>query len=101
MGNVFLEAQAAGCAVIGTRVGGVPEIVLHGKTGILIPSDDPEAATTTLALLLKDQELRGKLSSAAVEHARQYDWSGIAEKYAGIYEALVLPSCALGRERRQ
>ncbi len=100
MGNVFLEAQAAGSAVIGTRVGGVPEIVLHGKTGILVPPDDPEAAMTTLALLLKDQELRGKLSSAAVEHARQYDWLGIAEKYAGIYEALVLLSCALGREKR-
>ncbi len=85
MGNVFLEAQAAGCAVIGTRVGGVPEIVLHGKTGILVPPDDSLAAATTLTLLLKDRELREKLSSAAVAHAEQYDWSGIAEKYAAVY----------------
>ena len=88
MGNVFLEAQAAGCAVIGTRVGGVPEIVLHGKTGILVPPDDLVAAATTLALLLKDQELRRQISSAAVDHAEQYDWGGIAEKYAAVYEEL-------------
>lgn len=89
MGNVFLEAQAAGCAVIGTRVGGVPEIVLHGKTGILIAPEDPKAAATTLTLLLKDAELRQKLSSAAVAHAEQYDWSGIAEKYAAMYAEIL------------
>lgn len=85
MGNVFLEAQAAGCAVVGTRVEGVPEIVLHGKTGILVPPDAALAAESVLETLLKDQELREKLASVAVEHSRGYDWSGIAERYGAIY----------------
>lgn len=89
MGNVFLEAQAAGCAVLGTRVGGVPDVVLHGKTGILLAPEDPQVAATTLALLLKDAELRQKLSSAAVAHAEKYDWSGIAEQYAAMYAKIL------------
>lgn len=95
MGNVFLEAQAAGCAVIGARVGGVPDIVLHGKTGILVSPDDPVVAANVLMMLLTDLARRAQMASAAVAHAAQYDWSGIAEKYEKVYQAL-MPS-ALGR----
>ena len=44
LGNVFLEAQAAGCAVVATSVGGIPDIVENGRTGILVPSNDPACA---------------------------------------------------------
>lgn len=91
LGNVFLEAQAAGCAVIGALVGGVPDIVRDGATGILVPSDDSVAATGALVALLDDPVRRAQLASAAVAHAAQYDWSGIAEKYARVYKACLFP----------
>jgi glycosyltransferase involved in cell wall biosynthesis len=52
------EAREAGCAVIGTRVGGVPELLEDGKAGLLVPPSDVEALATVLRRLLRDpQEL--------------------------------------------
>jgi glycosyltransferase involved in cell wall biosynthesis len=87
LGNVFLEAQAAGCAVVATKVGGIPDIVADGQTGLLIPPDDPKAAATSLQRLLEDPALRERLAAAGHQHAIQYDWSLIAERYAQVYES--------------
>lgn len=87
-GNVFLEAQAAGCAVLATNVGGIPDIVKDGETGLLVPPDDPVAAAAALERLLGDAELRRALGEAGRAHAPKYDWNGIADHYAAIYEEL-------------
>lgn len=89
LGNVFLEAQAAGCAVVATRVGGIPDIVIDGQTGLLVPPDDPDAAAQMLQCVLNDQERRTRLATAASAHAKQYDWSAIAAQYAAAYVALL------------
>ena len=89
LGNVFLEAQAAGCAVVATRVGGIPEIVEDGVTGILVPPDDATAARSALGRLLKDAGFRRLLADRARAGARAYDWAVIAERYAEVYEALI------------
>lgn len=88
LGNVFLEAQAAGCAVLATKVGGIPEIVKDGETGLLVKPDSVKAAAQTLAQLLDDAQLRAHLAKAAMQHARIYDWKSIAEKYANLYEQM-------------
>lgn len=85
LGNVFLEAQAAGCAVLGTEVGGIPEIVRDGVTGILTEPDNPGLAADVLSMLLQDEKFRTQLADAAVEHAKLFDWNGIAERYAALY----------------
>jgi glycosyltransferase involved in cell wall biosynthesis len=89
LGNVFLEAQAAGCAVVATNVGGIPDIVKDGETGMLVAPDKPEEAAEALSRLLSDEAMRHRLSNAAVEHAKAYDWQGIAEQYRGIYSGLL------------
>lgn len=81
MGNVFLESQAAGCAVIATNVGGIPEIVKDGETGLLVPADDQDAAAGELRRLLTDTSLRARLSNAARKLAENYGWNGIAKRY--------------------
>lgn len=86
-GNVFLEAQAAGCAVIATNVGGIPETVIDGKTGLLVPVDNAVAAEAAMLTLLKDLAARQMLGKAGIENARKYDWDGIAERYAHLYDA--------------
>lgn len=87
LGNVFLEAQAAGCAVLATNVGGIPEIVLDGVTGILVPPDDVEAAAFILKQFLEDVPLRTRLATEARRHAEAYGWDNIAKRYAALLSA--------------
>ncbi len=88
LGNVFLEAQAAGCAVLATEIGGIPEVVKDGVTGILTEPDNPELAADVIAELLRNEQLRRTLTTAAVEHAKSFDWDAIAERYGQIYDGL-------------
>lgn len=85
LGNVFLEAQAAGCAVVASNVGGIPDIVKDGETGLLIPPDDIEAATKALERLLSDKDLCQKLAANGQKNANGYDWLRIAKMYAEVY----------------
>jgi glycosyltransferase involved in cell wall biosynthesis len=61
LGLVVLEAIACGVPVIATEVGGIPEIVEHGRTGLLVEPNDPEALARTIALLVSDLSLRQRL----------------------------------------
>ncbi len=87
-GNVFLEAQAAGCAVLATNVGGIPDIVTDGVSGLLVPPDDADKAAAALEMLVNQPEMRARLSDVGRQHKEDYDWSVIALEYASQYEAL-------------
>lgn len=66
-GIAVLEAMAMARAVVATAVGGVPEIVRHGETGLLVPSEDPEALASAVITLLTDPEQREKFGRAGRE----------------------------------
>jgi glycosyltransferase involved in cell wall biosynthesis len=89
MGNVFVEAQAAGCAVVASRAGGIPEVVLDEQTGILVPIDDAAAAASAIQMLLADDGLRHRIQEAGMRHAEAYDWDDIAAEYAQEYERII------------
>ncbi len=89
LGNVFLEAQAAGCAVVASNVGGIPEIVKDQVTGILVPPEDPDMAAQAIHQLLTNVPLRTSLTAAAQEHVKVFDWRLIAERYKKVYEGLI------------
>ncbi len=88
LGNVFLEAQAAECAVVATTVGGIPEIVKDGEAGILVTPDDPEAAAGAIAAL-RDPARRAAIAGAGARFASAYDWAAIAARYADVYASLL------------
>jgi colanic acid/amylovoran biosynthesis glycosyltransferase len=67
----LMEAAACGVPVVATRVGGVPELVLEGVTGLLSPAADANAFAEALQLLLQNPEMRRRLGSAARERAEQ------------------------------
>ncbi len=64
LGLALLEAGLAGLPAIGTAVGGIPEIIEHRKTGLLIPSKNPKCIKEMLMILMKDVVLRHKLGEA-------------------------------------
>jgi glycosyltransferase involved in cell wall biosynthesis len=65
MGRVLLEAAAAGKVAVASAVGGVPEIVVNGETGLLVPPKDPEALAAAIAKLANDAGLRQRMGQAA------------------------------------
>jgi len=85
--NVVLEAMAAGLPIAATIVGGVPEILEHGKTGLLTPSGDPEAMAAALRELLTQAELGNRLGeSARAESNRNYTLESYTRKLVGFYK---------------
>jgi glycosyltransferase involved in cell wall biosynthesis len=88
-GIVNLEAMASGKAVIASRVGGVPEIVLDGQTGILVPGEDSAELAKALLQLSEDSELREQLGTAGKARAQSFDWSAIAAQYQEIYRSVM------------
>lgn len=63
-GIVFLEAGACARAVVGTRAGGIPDAIVDGETGLLVPQSAPEALAEALGRLLDDGALRARLGAA-------------------------------------
>ena len=68
LSRVLLEAMTAGRAVIATRVGGTPELILDGKTGLLVERNDPAGLAAALRSLLSDSRRRTELGAAARRH---------------------------------
>ena len=85
-GIVAAEAMASARPVVASQVGGLQHIVEHGKTGLLVPPESPEALAEAIGTLIADPALRAQMGQAGRERAaREYDWDQIAETH---YEPL-------------
>lgn len=71
LGLVFLEAMAAGLPVLATRVSAVPEVVVEGRTGLLVPPSDDAALAAAMLALARDPSLRARLGAAGRERVRE------------------------------
>ncbi|GAB4081393.1 glycosyltransferase [Modestobacter muralis] len=85
MGSVLVEAMVAGLPVVASDVGGIPEVVRHGETGLLVPPGDVPALTAALDRLVADPALRARLAAGARENARHYSWPHLATRVADVY----------------
>ncbi len=88
LGIVFLEAQASGVPAVGTRVGGIPDVIVHGETGLLIPPHDPNAIAAALINLCTDDALRARIAAAGRASVGRFDWPRIVARYAELYDGL-------------
>ena len=85
----LLEAMAAGRAVVATPVGGIPEVVIHEETGLLVAAGDRDGLQNALNRLLRDPALRQRLGAAAQAHIRsQFDVNNSVKAVEALYTEL-------------
>ena len=87
LGRVVVEAFCRGRAVVGSRVGGIPDLVADGETGLLVPPEDAHALADVLVRALSDRPLAERLGAAA--RLAIEPWLATPEEYARDVRDLV------------
>ena len=88
-----LEAMAAGLPVVATSVGGTPELVTDGRSGLLVPPADSEALARALLRLAREQELRESLASSALQIvSKEHSLRRSIEANLAVYSEIVGPN---------
>jgi glycosyltransferase involved in cell wall biosynthesis len=99
MGNVVLEAMAAGCPVVAPRAGGIPNLIQHDISGFLyLPRDAAEAVRLTRNAL-EDAALRHRVGRAAREAVEAGNWERSVARVRGVYESAIRRGQAVYRSR--
>ncbi|MBS1811846.1 MAG: glycosyltransferase family 4 protein [Acidobacteria bacterium] len=84
--GVLALANAFGKPVVATTVGGIPEMIEHGKTGLLVPPRDAQGLADAIVTLLQDRALRHEMRRHALEQAQaELSWQSIARRTITIY----------------
>lgn len=82
--QVLLEAMSYGLPVIATKVGGVPEVIEHGKTGLLVDPGNPRALREAIELLNGDEALRREMRANCLREIQKYTWSHIIKRFEDV-----------------
>lgn len=89
-GMVLIEAMAARKPVIATNVGGVPEVIINGTTGILVPPEDPEAFSSAIIKLYNNPEMSLEMGLAGYKRAKKlFNIETTVHELEELYEALI------------
>jgi glycosyltransferase involved in cell wall biosynthesis len=96
----LIEAMAAGCPVVATNAGGVPDLIDHGTTGLLVPVRDPHGLAEAVLRLLRDEPLARELAASARRHVRvRFSASRFVADMDVLYERLVADRALLRAAR--
>jgi sugar transferase (PEP-CTERM/EpsH1 system associated) len=95
MPNAVMEAMAAGLPVVATAVGGVPELVVDGVTGLLVPPRDADGLSEAMCCLLRDPARRRTMGQAGRKRVRQhFTVERMVRQTESLYEELVRKVCS-------
>jgi glycosyltransferase involved in cell wall biosynthesis len=85
-----LEAMACGVCVVASDVGGIPELVEDGQSGMLVPPDDVDALVRALRAVLSDRDLRDRLGAAARRRVQaEFDIDVVWRRLDALYQEVV------------
>lgn len=91
LGTSFLEAMVAGLPIIGTPVGGIPDFLKDGETGLFCKADDPHDLAGKIIKLFRDSGLREKIARRGQDLVmRDYSWYSSALQIKGIFDKMIL-----------
>jgi glycosyltransferase involved in cell wall biosynthesis len=95
-GMALVEAMACGTPVIGSDIGGIPYVLTHGVTGLLVPAGDAAALAAACRLVLTDGALADRLGDAGRRHVTEsYAWAPLMERYLAVFRSLLDPSAVI------
>jgi len=95
-GLAALESSAMLVPVVASNVGGLPDTVLHEKTGLLVEPQAPEQLADAIITLLKDEALRARMGRAGRQVVeREYDWEDILDRWVTTYEQALDRACVM------
>jgi glycosyltransferase involved in cell wall biosynthesis len=80
--------MSSGKPIVATNVGGIPELIKNGWTGILVPPRNPRALADAISYLLLNPDEATKMGERARAVARNYSWDNVVDKILRVYEAL-------------
>ncbi len=90
LGTSMLDAMACGRPVVGTTTGGIPEVVVDGETGLLVPPRDDRALAAAIVRLLKDPDLRARLGAAGLARVKaRFSAERMVRDTLAVYEGVV------------
>jgi len=89
MGRVLVEAMAHGIPIVASDVGGIPDLVTHGKNGFLVPPKNPEELAKHIQILIEDEEKRGKMGEAGKKMTSRFSHDTMVKSIAELYEELL------------
>jgi len=89
MGRVIVEAMAAGKPVVASNVGGIPDLVKHNETGLLVPPADDEALSGALIELLNNPDRAKRMGESGKEYCNQFSLQSMVDKIDGLYQDLL------------
>lgn len=88
LGSTLLDVMDCGVPIVASEVGGIPDVVLHEQTGLLVPPDDAKALAQSLGRLLDDEPLRQRLVVNAKAHLTDFTPEAMARQYAALYSSI-------------
>jgi len=90
LGVVLLEAMASGTPVVGSNVGGIPDVIKDKVTGLLVPQMSPAALSAAVIKLLNNKKLSSSLVKNAQKHVKEhFAWPVVAKKFEKIYHSML------------
>jgi len=89
LGTSLLDAMALSKATVASETGGIPEVVSHGETGLLVPPRDARELASAISTLLKDPERRERMARAGLERVKRiFSADEMVERTLGVYRNL-------------
>lgn len=89
LGSTLLDVMDCGVPIVASDVGGIPDVIRHETTGLLVPPDDAKALAQSLSRLLDDEPLRQHLVVNAKAHLEAFTPEAMARQYAELYARII------------